>query len=153
MSNHTTVRSGAPWLPTASMVVGVVFLVVGVLGFIPGITTNYGEMTFAGHHSGAKLLGLFEVSGLHNIVHLAFGVAGILAARSASTAGWYLLIGGLVYAVLWIYGLVVDEGSRANFVPLNNADDWLHLLLAVVMIALGAVGLRGVSRAVGTTTG
>ncbi|HXD28954.1 MAG TPA: DUF4383 domain-containing protein, partial [Arthrobacter sp.] len=49
------------------------FLLVGVLGFIPGITTNVRELTFAGHQSGAMLLGLFQVSILHNIVHLLFG--------------------------------------------------------------------------------
>ena len=61
----------------AAFVVGAVFLVVGILGFIPGITTNYGDMTFAGHDSQAKLLGIFQVSILHNIVHLLFGIAGL----------------------------------------------------------------------------
>jgi len=135
------------WLPKAAMVVGATFLLVGILGFIPGITTNYSDMTFAGHESDAKLLGIFEVSVLHNIVHLAFGVVGLVCARSEITAGWYLLVGGLVYAVLWIYGLLVDKESSANFVPLNTADDWLHFVLAVGMIALGAVGLRQVRRA------
>jgi predicted transporter len=140
------------WLPTAAMVVGATFLLVGVLGFVPGITTGYDDMTFAGHESGAELLGIFEVSVLHNIVHLLFGVAGILAARSsATTAGRYLLGGGLVYAVLWIYGLLIDKDSSANFVPLNTADDWLHFVLAVGMIALGAIGLRQVRQEVGTT--
>lgn len=139
-SSHVT---GPPtWLPTAAMVVGATFLLVGVLGFIPGITTNYDDLSFAGHDSGAKLLGIFEVSVLHNVVHLLFGVVGILAARAASTAGWYLVVGGAVYAVLWLYGLVIDKHSSANFVPLNTADDWLHFVLAVVMIALGAIGLR-----------
>jgi arginine exporter protein ArgO len=140
-------RTGSPtWVSTAAMIVGATFLLVGVLGFIPGITTNYDSMTFAGHEGNAKLLGIFEVSVLHNIVHLAFGVAGIVAARTAGTAGWYLLIGGLIYAVLWIYGLVIDKDSSANFVPLNTADDWLHFALAVVMIALGAAALRGPRR-------
>lgn len=143
---------GPAWLPTAALAAGVVFLVVGVLGFIPGVTTNYGDMTFAGHHSDAQLIGIFQVSVLHNIVHLLFGVVGVLAARSATTAGWYLLIGGLVYAVLWIYGLVIDKGSGANFVPLNTADDWLHFTLAVAMIALGAAGLSQLRRQVGTAT-
>jgi arginine exporter protein ArgO len=135
------------------MVVGATFLLVGVLGFVPGITTHYGDMTFAGHESNAKLLGIFEVSILHNIVHLLFGVAGVLAGRrSAETAAWYLLGGGLIYAVLWIYGLAVDEHSTANFVPLNSADNWLHFVLAVAMVALGAVGLRQLRQPVGTTT-
>jgi arginine exporter protein ArgO len=154
-TNHvsSTDRLKTPaWLPTASTVVGAVFLLVGVLGFIPGVTTNYGDMTFAGHESEAQLLGIFDVSVLHNIVHLLFGVAGVLAARSAVTAGWYLLGGGLVYAALWLYGLLVDKESSANFVPLNTADDWLHFVLAVSMVALGAIGLRQVRQHVGTTT-
>jgi hypothetical protein len=148
--------AGPTWLPTAAMIVGATFLLVGVLGFIPGITTHYGDMTFAGHESDAKLLGIFEVSILHNIVHLLFGVAGVLAGRrTAETAAWYLLGGGLVYAALWIYGLVVDEQSTANFVPLNSADNWLHLVLAVGMIGLGAAGLRQLRQlrpSVGATT-
>jgi predicted transporter len=128
------------------MVVGATFLVVGILGFVPGITTNYDDLTFAGHESGAKLLGIFEVSVLHNLVHLAFGVVGLIAARTARTAALYLLVGGLIYAVLWIYGLLIDKDSSANFVPLNTADDWLHFVLAVAMIALGAVGMQRARR-------
>lgn len=143
MHPSDTDRTAPPtWLPTAALVVGATFLLVGVLGFIPGITTNYDDLTFAGHHSEAKLLGIFEVSVLHNIVHLLFGVVGLIAARAARTAGQYLLIGGLVYAVLWVYGMVIDKDSAANFVPLNSADNWLHFVLAVVMITLGAIGLR-----------
>jgi arginine exporter protein ArgO len=141
---HSTTHTQSPpaWLPTAAMVMGATFLLVGVLGFIPGITTNYDDLTFAGHHSGAQLLGIFEVSVLHNVVHLLFGVVGILAARSASNAAWYLLIGGAAYAVLWLYGLLIDKHSSANFVPVDSADDWLHFVLAVVMLALGAAGLK-----------
>lgn len=123
----------------AAMAVGAVFLLVGVLGFIPGITTHYGDMTFAGHHSDAKLIGLFQVSVLHNIVHLLFGVAGIAMARQARTAYLYLVGGGVIYLVLWIYGLIVDQNSDGNFVPVNTADNWLHLVLGLGMIALGVL--------------
>jgi len=127
----------------AATVVGVVFLVVGVLGFIPGITTHYGDMTFAGHDSDAKLLGVFQVSVLHNIVHLLFGVVGLAMARRADTARAYLIGGGIIYLALWIYGLATDNMSSANFVPVNTADDWLHLVLGVGMIVLGvALGRR-----------
>jgi Domain of unknown function (DUF4383) len=125
---------------------GVVFLLVGILGFVPGITTNYDQLTFAGPMSGAMLLGLFAVSVLHNIVHLAFGVAGLLLARTASGARNYLIVGGIVYAVIWIYGLITDPMSSANFVPLNTADNWLHLVLAIAMIGLGALLGRTVAR-------
>src|SRR5918998_295408 len=90
---------------TAALAVAAVFVLVGILGFIPGITTNYGDMTISG-------------------------------ARS------YLIGGGAIYLVLWLYGLVVGQNSAANFVPLNAADDWLHLFLGLGMIALGFLTTR-----------
>lgn len=126
----------------AATVAAAVFLLVGILGFIPGATTDYESMTFAGHESTAMLLGVFHVSILHNIVHLLFGVVGLVMARSVSGARSFLIVGGAVYLVLWLYGLVIDHDSAANFVPLNGADNWLHLFLGVGMVALGLV-LRG----------
>jgi hypothetical protein len=131
-----TARARSP-LRTAALVVAGTFLLVGVLGFIPGITTDYDTMAFAGHESDAKLLGIFEVSVLHNIVHLLFGLVGLALARSVSGARAYLVGGGAVYFVLWLYGLLIDHDSGANFVPLNDADNWLHLALAIGMIGLG----------------
>jgi Domain of unknown function (DUF4383) len=128
------------------MGVGAVFLLVGVLGFVPGITTHYSDMTFAGHMSDAKLLGIFQVSILHNIVHLLFGVAGLALGRKTSTAISYLVGGGVIYLVLWIYGLLVSQGSQANFVPLNTADDWLHFVLGLGMIGLGLAGRQAAAR-------
>ncbi|HVM40037.1 MAG TPA: DUF4383 domain-containing protein [Acidimicrobiia bacterium] len=120
--------------------VGAVFLLVGILGFIPGITTNFGDITFATEDSEAELLGLFQVNILHNIVHLAFGVVGIWAAmRTWDVARTYLLVGGLVYLALWLYGLVVDLDSDANFAAFNTADNWLHFGLGVGMIGLGTL--------------
>ena len=128
-----------PLVGKAAGLVGAVFLLVGVLGFIPGITTGYDSLEAAGHKSHAELLGIFQVSILHNVVHLLFGVAGLALARTASGARAFLVGGGAVYLVLWLYGLVVDKASQANFVPLNTADDWLHFVLGLAMIALGVV--------------
>ena len=127
---------------TAAFAAGVTFLLVGVLGFIPGITIDYDLLTFAGHESGAKLLGVFEVSILHNLVHVLFGIAGLAMARSVSGARLYLIGGGAIYLVLWLYGLVIDHDSAANFVPVNGADNWLHLVLGLGMIALGLITTR-----------
>ena len=121
----------------AALASGAVFALVGILGFIPGITSHYDTMHAAGHQSGAQLLGIFQVSVLHNIVHLLFAVAAFVLARTVSGARGFLVGGGVIYAVLWIYGLAVDQTSAANFVPLNTADNWLHFLLAVGMIAAG----------------
>ena len=140
-------RSGRSPIQLAALVVGVVFLLVGILGFIPGITTNYGDMAFAGHNSEAKLLGLFQVSILHNIVHLLFGIAGVALSRTAGAARLFLVGGGVIYLVLWLYGLIVPFDSGANFVPLNTADNWLHFILGVGMIALGLLLSRGAARA------
>jgi hypothetical protein len=133
-------------LRTAALAVGAVFLLVGLLGFVPGITTDYGDLGAAGQESTAKLLGTFQVSVLHNAVHVLFGVAGILLSRTNEGSRAYLVGGGVIYLVLWLYGLVVDRTSDANFVPLNAADDWLHLVLGVGMIGLGVAlsrDLRG----------
>ena len=131
-------RQGSP-VQAASVLVGATFLLVGVLGFVPGITTGADELHAAGHESHAELLGIFQVSVLHNVVHLLFGAAGIALARTASGARAFLIGGGAVYLVLWLYGLVVDKSSQANFVPLNTADDWLHFVLGLGMIAIGVV--------------
>lgn len=121
----------------ASLIAGIVFLVVGLAGFIPGITSNYDQLSFAGHGSGALLLGVFQVSVLHNLVHLLYGVAGLAFAKSRIGSRNYLIIGGIVYAVIWLYGLFFSGDHPANFVPVNSADNWLHLFLAVAMILLG----------------
>lgn len=144
-AGHGTVGQRHP-IQLVATIFGVVFLLIGILGFVPGITTHYDQLSFAGPMSGAMLLGLFAVSVLHNIVHLAFGAAGLVLARTASGARNYLVGGGVVYAVLWIYGLVTDPMSGANFVPLNTADNWLHLLLAVSMIGLGVLLGRTITR-------
>ncbi|GGN95688.1 DUF4383 domain-containing protein [Nocardia rhizosphaerihabitans] len=128
----------------AALAVGAVFLLVGVLGFIPGVTTDYSSLEWAGHHSQAQLFGIFTVSVLHNIVHLIFGVAGLLAAAGAAQSRLYLIGGGLIYLVLWVYGLVIDLDSDANFVPVNTADNWLHFGLGLGMVALGVLLSRGV---------
>jgi Domain of unknown function (DUF4383) len=154
-TSYGDASSTAPDKPvrTAAMAVGAVFLLVGILGFVPGITSNYDQMSFAGHMSGAKLLGLFQVSVLHNIVHLLFGVAGLALSRAARTAFLYLVLGGVIYLVLWIYGLVVDMGSQANFVPLNTADNWLHLLLGLGMVGVGFLTYRAVRARSGASEG
>ncbi len=127
-------------IQTAAAAVGAIFVAVGIAGFIPGITTNlYDGLDFAGNGSEAELLGIFQVSVLHNLVHLGFGVAGLVLARTARESAAFLLGGGTIYLVLWLYGLVIDLGDDANFVPVNNADNWLHLGLAVGMIGLGLV--------------
>jgi arginine exporter protein ArgO len=149
----TTNRATGPKtnLQKAAQAVGAVFLLVGVLGFVPGITSNYEALSFAGHDSEALLLGIFQVSILHNIVHLLFGAAGILMSRTNTQARNYLLYGGIIYLILWLYGLIIGQDTPANFVPVNTADNWLHFVLGVAMIALAILLARNTNRAGGTT--
>lgn len=126
---------------TLALLFGLAFLAVGVLGFIPGITTDLGDIEFAGKDSPSELFGIFKVSILHNIVHLLFGIAGIALSRTRPGALTYLLYSGLLYVVLTVYGFFVDSGDDANFIPVNTADDWLHLVLAA-----GLLGAWFVSR-------
>jgi hypothetical protein len=122
--------------------VGVVFLAVGILGFVPGITTHYGDLSFAGSGSDSQLLGIFQVSILHNIVHLLFGIAGLALARTPDGARTFLIGGGVVYLVLWLLGIV----GGGDWIPVDTADNWLHFILGLGMVALGFVTGRAVVR-------
>jgi hypothetical protein len=130
---------------TLAMLVGAVFLLVGILGFVPGITTSYDDLSFAGHGSDAKLLGIFQVSILHNIVHLLFGIAGLGLARTWEGARQFLVGGGVVYLALFVYGLFSSgKDTGVNWIPVNWADTILHLVLGLAMIGLGLVAGRRV---------
>ena len=93
----------------AAIIVAAAFLIVGVLGFLPGVTTDHDLLQFAGHHSGAKLFGVFTVSVLHNLLHMAFGVVGMVMARTYALARAYFLLGGLAYHGMWSYGLLINN--------------------------------------------
>jgi hypothetical protein len=139
MRDRTSIQSVAA-------LAGVVFLVVGILGFVPGVTTHYGDMSFAGHGSGSKLLGIFQVSILHNVVHLLFGVVGLVLAKTVEGARTYLLGGGVVYLALWLLGVV----GGGDWIPANTADNWLHFGLGIGLIALGYVSGRSTVRTAAT---
>jgi hypothetical protein len=123
----------------AARLVGIVFLLVGIAGFIPGITTNlYDGLEFASDDGDAELLGIFKVSVLHNIVHGFFGIAGLALAKTASGARTFLIGGGAIYIVLWLLGIA----GGANWIPSNTADDWLHLGLGGALVVLGVALTR-----------
>jgi hypothetical protein len=119
-------------LVTVARLFGVAFLLVGILGFIPGITSD-APGDFVGEDSEAELLGLFAVSVLHNIVHLLFGIAGLALARTWDGARLFLVGGGVIYLLLWIVGLI----GGLEWLPSNSADYWLHFVLGITMLGAG----------------
>ena len=134
-ANAGNTNSGArTWPQLLSLVIGAVYLLVGVVGFF--IT---GFDNFFGHDTNETIIG-FEINPFHNIVHILIGAAGLLLARTlagARTYGWLLAVG---YGATFVYGLFA-VGQTWDFLSLNWADNWLHLVsaLAGLAIALGPV--------------
>ncbi|HET9412032.1 MAG TPA: DUF4383 domain-containing protein [Candidatus Saccharimonadales bacterium] len=108
---------------------GVIFLLIGILGLIPGATTTTAD-------GMQLLLGLFMVDGTHNAIHIASGVAALLAASSERYAKWYLQIFGLVYALVALIGFVQGDSVLGLF-AVNPADNWLHTILALGLLGAG----------------
>jgi hypothetical protein len=125
---------------TFALLFGIVFLAVGVLGFVPGMmhapmgshhvtmTQNYGD-----------LLGLFPVNLLHNVVHILFGIWGVLAYRSMGGSITYFRSVAVIYAVLTVLGLIPAFETTFGFIPIYGNDVWLHALLAIVGAYFGWV--------------
>jgi len=124
-------------LQKAARLVAIVFLIVGVAGFIPGITRD-APGDFMGENSPGSLLHVFQTSILHNLVHLAFGVIGLALSRTWEGSRNFLIGGGIVYLALFVIGLL----SAMDWLPADDTDDWLHLVLGAGMLALG-LALRG----------
>jgi uncharacterized membrane protein YuzA (DUF378 family) len=145
MTTHRSSRLKRPTLlavQCAAILVASILLALAVLGFVPGVTTNLDTIEWAGPDSSAKLFGVFQISLLHNIFHLIIGIAGLVLARTYRRARAYLLGGGLVFAGLWLHGVLTEHHRPANFLPVNSADTWLHFGLGLTMIIF-AVTLAG----------
>jgi hypothetical protein len=111
-------------------VFGVVFLLVGVLGFVPALSPT--------HADGMRyLLGLFMVGGVHNVIHLLSGAAALFgASQSEKYAKLYFQIFGSVYGLVTIIGFI-QKTTVLGIFDVNTADNFLHLGLAVVILGIG----------------
>jgi hypothetical protein len=118
-------------------VFGIVFLLVGVAGFIPGLTQPHVHPNLAVEGSSGNLFGLFPVNVLHNLVHLAFGVWGLVASRTYTAARGYARGTAIIYAVLTVLGLIPATNTTFGLVPIYGHDVWLHALLAAVAAYFG----------------
>src|SRR2546423_3645469 len=111
---------------TFGMLFGIVFLAVGILGFVPGVTTN------------DMLLGIFMVNKVHSIVHIASGAVFLIASMSGAGAArlWFQLF-GVVYAVVAVLGFMTPNGMLLGLISNNPADTYLHVGLAAAMLLIG----------------
>ena len=114
-------------LKTMATIFGIVFLLIGILGFVPGITPE------------EHLLGIFHVNAAHNIVHVASGIAALIAgAISVRAARNYFRIFGVIYALVAALGFLTGgEQPLLGILANNPADNWLHLVIAVISLGLG----------------
>ena len=115
-------------------VAGGVLLALGVLGFVPAITTHFGNLTFA-RGSGATLIGIFRVNVLLNLVHGVSGAAGLVLARTHVGSVAFLTAAGIGLLALCLVG-VTKHGA---WLSLGTADDWLHLVLGAALLVLAYV--------------
>ena len=113
-------------LKVFAILFGLVFLIVGILGFIPDYTP------------GGNLFGLFTVNAAHNIIHLASGLIALLCGFSSSSASkMFFIIFGIVYGLVALLGFYYGEGLLFKLVAINQADNWLHTGIAAVCLYLG----------------
>ena len=139
-----------------AMILGVVFVVFGVVAFIPPFVrpapAGAPELTVTGPGHG-YLLGLFHVNVLHNLVHLLFGVLGIIMARNAANAVLYCRIVAVAYGLLTLMGLVPGLNTTFGLIPIHGADVLLHAFIAIAATYYGFVHRLDVVAPADTTPG
>ena len=120
-------------IKTAAVLFGIVFILIGILGFVPGITKD--EM----------LLGIFHVNAAHNVVHLLSGAVALFAGMTSFGASrMYFRIFGVVYGAVAVMGLM-NMGQHTMLLGLisnNDADTFLHIAIAAVSLVLGFMPAR-----------
>jgi hypothetical protein len=134
---------------TFALVFGIIFLVVGIAGFIPGLVTYTAPVTGAAPgspdaaattdviHTHGYLLGLFPVNALHNLFHIAWGIFGVAAYRGFSGARLFARATAIVYGLLTVFGLIPGLNTLFGLLPLYGHDVWLHALLALIAAYFG----------------
>lgn len=134
-----------------ALIYGVVFLLVGIAGFIPGLVTPLGvgpDLTVTA--SSGHLFGLFPVNLLHNLVHVAFGIGGLVGYRDFPSARFYARVVAITYAVLTVMGLIPGLKTLFGLVPLYGHDIWLHAVLAIIATYFGFVARPAEERVTAT---
>ena len=122
-----------------ALVVGIVYLVVGVAGFIPGLVQPHEHPDLVVDAGQGFLLGIFPVNVLHHLVHLLVGALGIVAYRSFDAARLYARGLAIVYGLLAVMGLIDAANLNSTFglIPIYGNDVWLHAVTAIIAAYFG----------------
>ena len=116
-----------------ALVIGATLVAAGILGFFYSASFSTGD--------GAErdaLLGILDVNGSHNLVHIASGAVGLLVVGSYRGARLYALGLGAVYLLVTLLGFIAGDGGEIlNLIPVNTEDNFLHLLIALAGVAAG----------------
>ncbi len=132
---------------TFALIFGIVFLAVGALGFVPGAVTPLHPGHTPAMGNNGQLLGLFPVNEVHNIVHLLFGVWGLVASRGLAASVTYARAVAIIYAVLTVMGFIPGLSTMFGLAPLYGNDIWLHAVLAAAAAYFGWVHRNPVTAA------
>jgi hypothetical protein len=119
---------------TFAITAGVIYLLVGILGFVPGAVAAppADAPNMAVHHNYGYLLGLFPVNTPHNLVHLLIGVWGIASYKTWGAAKSFAAGLAILYALLAVAGIIPGLNTTFGLIPLWGHDIWLHALTALV---------------------
>jgi hypothetical protein len=124
------------WVRAFALILGLLFLLSGIAGFVPRFLTPTGE-------GNPLLFGLFPTNSAHNLVHAAWGVWGIVAFGAYARARLYARITAVVYFVLAVMGLILPLSTVFGLMPVYGYDVWLHLLIAILAAIFGFARIDG----------
>lgn len=128
-----------------ALILGIGFLAAGILGFVPQLVTHPADQpTLRIEAAHGNLFGLFPVNVLHNLVHLIFGVWGVVVWRSFAASRVYCRSVAIIYAVLTVLGLIPGVNTLFGLVPLHGNDIWLHAVIAIAAAYFGYATLSTV---------
>jgi len=121
-----------------ALILGIAFLLLGLAGFVPPLVADVPPHPDVAVHAGYGLLfGLFPVNVLHNLVHIIFGIWGILAYSTFRASRIFARANAIIYGVLALMGLIPGLSSTFGLIPLFGHDIWLHASIAIVSAVFG----------------
>lgn len=130
---------------TFALILGIAFLAVGILGFVPQLVEIPAEQPgLRVEMAHGLLFGLFPVNAVHNAVHLAFGIWGVVVWRDFAASRLYARSVAVIYAVLAVLGLVPATSTLFGLAPLHGHDVWLHVVIAVASAYFGFASVAAV---------